>query len=222
MKLQWPEEENIVLDLVEDIIYVSFDSSEIWIKNFINFNSTGLGGLQAVALFFAIKIKIIVVTFIIGFIILFGIKVFAGKAIFGGLLGNLGLGCDHGGKIYDSPVLPFNPHDHTGYSSYPGPDAHSYTGPEAFDPSTAYHHHHSGSESYGSDSSFPSPPYPDLPGIYKNNEHDHDPSADLSQNPISVTSASASPHPYRRVSKQKRDAGNEWVYHEIIFRRLNF
>lgn len=192
---------------MEDIIYVSAYFFRNSSKNFKNLNSTGLGGLQAVALFFAIKIKIIVVTFIIGFVILFGIKIFAGKAIFGGLLG--GLGCDHGGKIYDSPVLPFNPHDHTGYSSYPGPDAHSYTGPEAFDPSTAYHHHHSGSESYGSSgSSFPSPPYPDLPGIYKNNdhEHDHDPSAGLSQ---SVTSASAAPSPYRRVSKQKRDAGNE-------------
>lgn len=166
-------------------------------------HSTGLGGLQAVALFFAIKIKIIVVTFIIGFIIVFGIKVFAGKAIFGGLLGGLG-GCDHGGKIYDSPVLPFNPHDHSGYSSsYPGIDAHSYTGPEAFDPHTAYHHH-TGSETYGSSASaLPSPPYPDLPGIYK--DHDHDPS-------IGVTSASsAAPSPYRRVSKQKRDAGNEWV-----------
>lgn len=126
---------------------------------------------------------------------------FAGKAIFGGLLG--GLGCDHSEKIYDSPVLPFNPHDHTGYSSYPGPDAHSYTGPEAFDPSTAYHHH-TGAETYGSSASFPSPPYPDLPGVYKNHDHEHDLSAGLSQ---SVTSAS--PSPYRRVSKQKRDAGNE-------------
>lgn len=205
MKHQWQEEENTDLVLV-DIIYVSeliqnIEFSFIKIKLYL----TGLGGLQAVALFFAIKIKIIVVTFIIGFIILFGIKVFAGKAIFGGLLG--GLGCDHGGKIYDSPILPFNPHDHTGYSSYPGPDAHSYTGPEAFDPSTAYHHHHSGSETYGSsDSSFPSPPYPDLPGIYKSNDHDHDQTGALSQ---SVTSASAAPSPYRRVSKQKRDAGNE-------------
>jgi len=87
----------------------------------------GLGGLNAIAVLYAIKVKIIVVAFIIALSIYYYSKIYLAKS------------CHHGEIIRDTnPYESFSSHGPTGYSNSL-PSDFGYSGP---DPYSAYSHIH--------------------------------------------------------------------------------
>lgn len=145
----------------------------------------------------AIKIKIFVVTLVIGFAIFYGIKSFAASKLWSAP-------CPDIGPLYHETPYANIPIEHSGYdhghssdivySSYPGPPQESYHSPSSY-----------GTSGYSSDSISPG--------------YSHDSiSPDLSHDAHSEV-ISADEH-YRRVSKQKRsvtDEHKEWVEIGFLF-----